>query len=140
MRSRAPPSWSAQVTLIGGMKPAMPSSFMRSSVMSRFSSPQRTCSPVSGLLAELALRGADRLDDEHGVDQAAIVEDLADLVALGLALALVVDVFRMSSNTGKSVPDGIEAGRLVALGRLARRASTSGSAPDHQTPMNWSIG
>ena len=42
------PSWSAQVTLSGGVKSDMPSSASRSSVMFRFSRPSRTCSPVSG--------------------------------------------------------------------------------------------
>ena len=72
--------------------PSKPSCLMRSAVRLRFSRPQRTCSPVSGLLAELLLRGADRLDAEHGVDHAAVVEDLAEVVLARRALALVVDV------------------------------------------------
>src|SRR5262249_38921798 len=42
------------------------------------------------LLAEPLLRGADGLDAEHGVDQSAHVEDLARLLPLRRAQALVI--------------------------------------------------
>src|SRR5215471_14957450 len=44
------------------------------------------------LVAEARLRGADRLDAEHGVDQAAHVEHIAGVLPLGDALALVIQV------------------------------------------------
>src|SRR5882724_11564467 len=44
------------------------------------------------LVAVLAHRGADRLDGEHGVGDAAVVERRAHLLLLPGALALVVDV------------------------------------------------
>src|SRR5438552_8461968 len=47
--SRAP-SWSEQEILIGFNMPSKPSSLRRAAEMSRFSKPQRTCSPVSGFL------------------------------------------------------------------------------------------
>src|SRR6266545_6628860 len=50
MRAVLAPSWSAQETLIGLIMPSKPSSLRRASSRSRFSSPQRTCSPVRGLL------------------------------------------------------------------------------------------
>ncbi len=86
------PSWSSHVTFTGWVKPFMPSWSSRCSVRFRFSKPQRTCSPVSGLLPNLRHRGADGLDAEHGVDDAAVVEHLADRFLLARALALVVDV------------------------------------------------
>src|SRR5205085_8224851 len=46
-----------------------------------------------GLLAETLLGGADRLDSEHGVDQAAHIEDFAGFLPFGRALALVEVVF-----------------------------------------------
>ena len=62
------PSWSAQLVLIGGKRPAAPSSLSRASVMLRCSRPQRTCSGVIDLaLAVLGLRVADRLDDDDAV-------------------------------------------------------------------------
>src|SRR6516225_4992525 len=50
MRPTRAPSWSAQDTLIGRSSPSKPSCLRRSAVRSRFSRPQRTCSPVSGFL------------------------------------------------------------------------------------------
>src|SRR5262245_4381307 len=44
------PSWSAQDTLMGLSTPSNPSSLRRLAVRSRFSIPQRTCSPVIGFL------------------------------------------------------------------------------------------
>src|SRR6266545_1524728 len=49
------PSWSSQVTLTGCVKPLRPIWSSRASVMFTFSSPQRTCSPVSALLPNLAI-------------------------------------------------------------------------------------
>src|SRR5262245_14512211 len=48
-------SWSSQVTLIGWMKPRMPSSSSRCSVRLRCSSPQRICSPVTGRFPYFAM-------------------------------------------------------------------------------------
>src|SRR6516165_956579 len=45
------------------------------------------------LLAELALRGTDRLEIEDRIDDAAVVEHLADLIPCGVAAILVIDVF-----------------------------------------------
>ena len=56
------------------------------------SKPRRTSSPVTTFLPVMLLRVADRFGDDHGVHHAAIVEVLADLILLGLALALVDDV------------------------------------------------
>src|SRR6267378_2080439 len=54
MRPVWAPSWSAQATLIGRSTPSKPSCLIRSAEMSRFSYPQRTCSPVRGLLPNFA--------------------------------------------------------------------------------------
>src|SRR5262245_45976881 len=50
MRPVRAPSWSLQETLTGCTSSSKPSSLSRSAVTLRFSSPQRTCSPVSGFL------------------------------------------------------------------------------------------
>jgi hypothetical protein len=50
MRTGPFPSWSSHVTLMGDMKPFMPSSSKRLSVRARFSKPQRTCSLVGAVL------------------------------------------------------------------------------------------
>src|SRR3546814_7257325 len=55
MRPERAPSWSEQVILIGRSMSPKPSSVRCSAVTSRFSRPQRTCSPVSGLLPNLAM-------------------------------------------------------------------------------------
>src|SRR5262249_26780089 len=54
MRPVRAPSWSAHVTLIGLSTPSKPSCLMRSAERLRFSRPQRTCSPVIGLLPNRA--------------------------------------------------------------------------------------
>src|SRR5207249_11379217 len=53
-RAVAIPVWLAHVTLRGLISPSKPSFFSLSPVRSRFSRPQRTCSPESGLLPNLA--------------------------------------------------------------------------------------
>src|SRR5262249_759168 len=50
MRPVRAPSWSAHDTLTGLSTFSKPSSLKRSALMSRFSKPQRTCSPVIGFL------------------------------------------------------------------------------------------
>ena len=68
------------------------------------------------------LGGADRLDHDHGVDDAAVVEHLADLCRGSPApRPLSWTYLKMSSNTGKSVPGAVKVGALVALGGVARR-------------------
>src|SRR5229473_2805913 len=67
------------------------------------------------LLAGYFLRVADRLGDQHGVINAAIVEILADLVLRGLTLALVdhelLDVF----DRRKISADAVEVQAEIAL-------------------------
>src|SRR6266571_3894052 len=52
-RAVAMPTWLAQVTFSGLIRPSNPSFWSLSPVRSRFSRPQRTCSPVKGLLPNL---------------------------------------------------------------------------------------
>src|SRR4029077_9351432 len=52
--ARAMPVWFSHVTLSVVSRPLKPSLSSLSAVRSRFSSPQRTCSPVSGLLPNFA--------------------------------------------------------------------------------------
>ena len=49
MRAQDAPMWSAQEVLIGRITPAKPSASSLACVRSRFSRPQRTCSPVMTL-------------------------------------------------------------------------------------------
>src|SRR5438094_915352 len=51
------------------------------------------CAATPLTLLPAAPGGADRLDSEHGVDQAAHIEDFAGFLPFGRALALVEDVF-----------------------------------------------
>ena len=69
------PSWSAQLVLIGGNRPAAPSSLMRASVeVEVLEAPAQLLGRHHLALAELRLRDADRLDDDHAVDDAAGVD------------------------------------------------------------------
>ena len=70
-----PPSWSAQVILIGGMRPAAPSSFRRASrQVEVLEAPAHLLARHHLALAELLLRLADRLDGDDAVDDAAVVD------------------------------------------------------------------
>ena len=73
------------------------------------------------LLAVLLLRLADRLDGDDAVHDAAVVVDRADArLVLHLALALRVDVLLDLLDHREVGAGDVEAGRDVALGRVAR--------------------
>ena len=113
------PSWSSQVTLIGCVKPFMPSSSSRLSVRFRFSKPQRTCSPVGGLLPYFVIAVRMASADEHRVDDAAVVERLAHVLLLAGALALVVHVLDDVLVHLEVGARRVEGRALVALGAVA---------------------
>src|SRR5713101_1750590 len=70
------------------------------------------------LVAVLAHRGADRLDREHGIDNAAIVERGAHLLLLPGTLALVIDVLDDLLKHLEVGPRGVEGRALVSLGAV----------------------
>src|SRR5215470_7877391 len=72
------------------------------------------------LVAVLAHRRADRLDGEHGVGDAAIVERRAHVFLLPGALALVVDVLADVLEDLEAGARGVERRALVGLGALTR--------------------
>src|SRR5437879_4401947 len=71
------------------------------------------------LLAELFLRLADRLDPEHGVHHAAVVEDLADLAGLRRPLVPCIDVLLDVGMHGELACAMLKPSRLVACGLIA---------------------
>src|SRR6267378_2907071 len=71
------------------------------------------------LVAVLAHRGADRLDREHGIDNAAIVERGAHLLLLPGTLALVIDVPDDLLKHLEVGPRGVEGRALVSLGAVS---------------------
>src|SRR5262245_53464730 len=85
------------------------------------------------LLAEPLLRGADRLDAEHAVDETAHVQDLAGVIPLRCrALTLVVDelleVFVQLELAGGM----LQRDRVVALGAVIGRTHVGlGAGPPH---------
>src|SRR3546814_1709829 len=73
----------------------------------------QTCAlPI--FLAALALRGANGLDAQHGIDQAAVVEHLADLLLFTDTLALGVEEFLDVGMDGGFLRAVLEHERLVA--------------------------
>src|SRR3989449_378173 len=70
------------------------------------------------LVAVLAHRGADRLDGEHGVGDAAIVERRAHVLLLPGALALVVDVLDDVLEDPEVGARSMECRALVGLGTV----------------------
>ena len=101
----------------------------RASVRFRFSKPQRTCSPVSGCCRTWPSPCGSPRRSIHGVDDAAVVEHLADLVSSGRALALVVDVLDDVGVDLEAGSRGVEGRALVALGPVARRHHVRLAAP-----------
>ena len=80
MRPVRAPSWSAQDTLIGCMHALEAELLERGRRRGRGSpGPSAPARRSAACLPNLLLRGADRLDAEHRVDQAADVEHLADV-------------------------------------------------------------
>src|SRR5207245_5196095 len=71
-----------------------------------------------GLVPVLGHRGADGLDGEHRVHDAAIVKRLAHLLLLPGALALVVDVLHDLLEDLEARARRVEGGALVALGAV----------------------
>src|SRR6516225_8168764 len=67
------------------------------------------------LLAEPLLRGADRLDAEHGVNQSAHVEDLTRLLPFRRAQTLVVEVL-LEILVHLEAPGGVLQGYRVVAG------------------------
>src|SRR3989442_945211 len=81
------------------------------------------------LVAVLAHRGADRLDGEHGVGDAAIVERRAHVLLLPGALALVVDVLDDVLEDPEVGARSMECRALVGLGTVTGGDHRSGPGP-----------
>ena len=75
------------------------------------------------LLAGDLLRVADRLGDQHGVENAAVVEVLADFVLLRLPFALVHDMFHDILDGRIVRADLMQVQAEIALGLGAGRPS-----------------
>src|SRR5262249_49381184 len=88
---------------------------------------------VQWLVAEPRLRGADRLDAEHAVDETAHVQDFAGLVELRCrALALVVDELLEVFVQLELAGGVLQRDRVVALGAVLGRAHVRlGAGPPH---------
>src|SRR5947209_12781428 len=71
------------------------------------------------LLAELGLRGTDRLEVVDRVDYAAVEEHLAHLIARRMAAALIIDVFEDVLDHAVILSDAVERPRFIADRRLA---------------------
>src|SRR6267142_4152473 len=77
------------------------------------------------LVAVLAHRGADRLDGEHGVGDAAVVERRAHVLLLPGALALVIDVLHDVLEDPEVGARSMEGRSLVGLGTVTSRDDVS---------------
>src|SRR6266849_6847030 len=77
------------------------------------------------LVAVLAHRGADRLDGEHGVGDAAVVERRPHVLLLPGALALLVDVLDDVLEDLEVGARGMEGRALVCLGTVTSRDDVS---------------
>ncbi len=71
------------------------------------------------LLAELFLRLADRLHAEHGVHQAAVIENFADLARLRQPFALCIDVLLDLGMHGELACAMLKHQRLVTSSLIA---------------------
>src|SRR6516165_5233411 len=84
------------------------------------------------LLAELALRSADRLEVVDRVDDAPVVEYLTDLVASRVPAILVIDGFEDVLNCVVVLAGAVEGARFIADRRLAGRHDMGlGARPPH---------
>src|SRR6516162_6565642 len=84
------------------------------------------------LLAEPLLRGADRLDAEHGIDQSAHVENLTRLLPFRRAQALVVEVLLEILVQLEPTGGVLQGHRVVAGGTGLRRPHVRlGPRPPH---------
>src|SRR5712691_8617102 len=83
------------------------------------------------LVAILAHRGTDRLDGEHGVGDAAVVERRTHVLLLPSALALVVDVLDDVLEDPEVGARSMECRSLVGLGAITRgdHVSVAGRPP-----------
>src|SRR5258708_3693505 len=87
---------------------------------------------LQGLLAELLLRGADRLEVVDRVDDTAVVERLADLVLGAMPAALLIDVFQDVLHHLVAGAGAVEGAGLVADSGLTRGAHLGlGARPPH---------
>ena len=90
------------------------------------------------LLTMHLLGGADRLGHDHGVDEAAVVEDLANVLALAGPQALVIDILEDVVEHWIGGARSVEGRALVALGRGPRRLNVGlrPGPPDADEPVH----
>src|SRR6476469_6909486 len=133
------PSWSEHESLTGPMTPSKPSTLMRSAVRSRFSRPQRTCSPVSGFLPYFSCALRMPSTPIMALTRPRTYSTSPESSHFACDLLLSKTNFLRSSCSLKRPAECCMASAEYPLASAAT-GLTSGSAPDHHQPSIFSRG